>query len=343
MDGSTSSFWDNGRVGKSYTTDGDTWSRIDCGDGISIQELLLGNGTDVPFDGAGPTVDIEHDVIMQCSPRTDKWKQYASKPKGWSDTAWCPEEEIFADYETYNDYNYDKLTSYLSMLDDDDNDCPTTMDITFFTNHTMEEFHKCVGLSYLAGDPQAVMCGVPSSKFDEIYIKAQTYKNYPPQRLEYARTDTEIKMAGARQAFSAGNRETSIQSWHGIDFYEFGQHMVFYANPNDAQSVQDAMQYASELYQLSQRNGATGIRIPVVIMDTDQLFLQENEDDDDPLMPFTCPSTTITATNMSAAATTTTSSSSSAATASSFSLIDSFVTALLSSVFTIAASTVLYN
>jgi len=275
----TAAFWGNDRVGYSYTTDGSTWSRIDCGNGVSISEMLLGDK--VPFDDAGPVVDPATAAIMQCSPRTDAWKNYASKPKGWDEGNYCPEES-FADYETYTEYNYNKLSTYQSSITATAEDCEQFMEEA--TSGGLDSLdHNLYGQCLIQSAPQQVMCGIPPEKFDEIYIPAQKFENWPEGRQNLAEQGL--------PAFISGGREVSIEPWNGVGFNEFGNHMVFYANYGDDQSVQDALDHANDFYEKSQLNGGSPIRIPVVIMNPDNMWLQDDDDDDTQLLPFTCPTT----------------------------------------------------
>ena len=70
--------------------------------------------------------------------------------------------------------------------------------------------------------------------------------------------------------------------------------MVFYADYGDDKSIDEALGHAKDFYQKSQLNGGTPIRIPVVIMNPDNMWLQE-----DGLQPppFTCPTTNATTNN----------------------------------------------
>ena len=283
---SASSFWDNDRVGYSFTTDGATWNRIDCGNGPARAELLLGDS--VPFIGAGPIVDPANDVIMQCSPRTEAWEKYASMPEGWNETNYCP-AETFDDYETYIEYNYNKLSTYLSSIVDEET-CNEFKEKIFSgvldresldTNKT-ELSVQCEVLD----QPQQVMCGVPPSKFDSIYVPAQKYKNWPTRRQQ---------MAEAGGSFTTGHRETAIQPWSGIGFNEFGQHMVFYANYEDEESIEEALEHAKDFYEKSQLGGSSPIRVPVVVMNPDSMWLDDDDQDTQQQPPpFTCPPTSRT-------------------------------------------------
>ena len=289
-----SSFWENDRVGYFFTTDGSTWSNIDCGNGVSVQELLLGDT--VAFDGAGPVTNPETETIMQCSPRTDAWKEYASMPKSWDENNYCP-NEIFADYETYIDYNYDKVLTYLSSMTVTKEDCETFFagysnttieSLDFYKNQT--EFNLSGQCSLLLGSPQAVTCGIPPSKFDSIYIPAQKYKNWPKERQNLTKQ--------GYPAFATGYREVAVKPWHGLGFPDFGQHMVFYGDYGDEESIQTALEHAKDFYEKSQMNGATPIRIPVVVMNPDNMWLQGDDDYNTSSSaqqqppPFTCPSST---------------------------------------------------
>mmetsp|Transcript_44718 Transcript_44718/g.50659 ORF Transcript_44718/g.50659 Transcript_44718/m.50659 type:complete len:532 (+) Transcript_44718:111-1706(+) len=324
-------FWDNNRVGNSWSTDGSSWSRIDCGNGISVQELLLGNDN-IPFNDAGPAVDPETDVIMQCSPPTVEWENYASKPKGWDENNYCP-DETYADYQTYNEYNYNKVSTYMSSMTLTLDDC--TLD--FFSNQT-GDFNNKFGQCYVLTASQSLMCGIPPSKFDSVYIPAQKYENWPKEREE---------LAAEFVGYATNNRETSVRPWNGVGFNEFGQHLVFYANYDDDDSVQEALGYANDFYEKSQLNGGSPIRIPVVIMNTENMWLQDDADDNNKngsqSPPFTCPSTSTTS------ATTTSSSANSNSTvgvddedfASSANFLVGSISTLLSSVFIVAV--VLYS
>ena len=291
-------FWDNKRVGNSWSADGDSWHRIDCGNGISIGELLLGTDN-IPFNDAGPAVDPETDVIMQCSPPTVEWENYASKPKGWDENNYCP-EETYADYQTYIEYNYNKVSTYMSSLTLTLDDCASPDTLGNLTGDFNHLFGQCAVLYA----PQSLMCGIPPSKFDSVYIPSQKYKNWPKEREE---------LAAEMLSFTTGDRETSVRPWHGVGFNEFGQHLVFYANYDDEDSVQEALGYANDFYEKSQLNGGSPIRIPVVIMNTDNMWLQDDDDDDNnkngsQSPPFTCPSSSTTSTTTTSSSANTNSS-----------------------------------
>ena len=273
---SESSFWDNNRVGYSWTTDGDSWNRINCGNGISVKELSLGDETG--FDDAGPAVDPSTGVVMQCPPSTKQWQEYASRPEGWE--RYCPEES-FSDFETYNSYNYNKVSMYLSDLPFTSEECEEFTSgvdsINDFLSNNVTLDQTCL----LYTTPATLTCGISSSKFDDIYIPAQKFVNRPEERKELAKTIP---------AYTISNgRETVIKSWHGVGFNEFGRNMVFYADYGDDKTIDEALEHAKDFYQKSQLNGGTPIRIPVAIMNPDNMWLQE---DGIQPPPFTCPNTT---------------------------------------------------
>ena len=94
--------------------------------------------------------------------------------------------------------------------------------------------------------PFTLMCGIPQSKFDSLYIPAQQFVNWPEERKELP----------------------TYKSWHGVGCIEFGRNMVFYANYGDDKSIDEALEHAKDFYQKSQVNGGTPVPIPVVIMNT---------------------------------------------------------------------------
>ena len=125
------------------------------------------------------------------------------------------------------------------------------------------------------------------------YIPAQKYKNWPKERQNLTKQ--------GYPAFTTGNREVAVKPGMVWDFRILGSTcMVFYGDYGDEESIQTALEHAKDFHEKSQMNGATPIRIPVVVMNPDNIMWLQGDDDyyntsssaQQQPPPFTCPSST---------------------------------------------------
>lgn len=254
----SSSFFDNDRIGYSWANDGDTLSRIDCGNGITWKEMVLG------IDG--PKMDPATGVTMQCPPSSPAWNKYASKPSGWEN--YCP-EEVFSSVSSYYDYLVERVTKDLNLNRTLIDECSS---LNLSASTTPETLATCAQ----ASTPHGLICGIPASKFDDLYVPVQTFHNFPETKQELGkRYPNQLGLA---------SRETLVRSFHGVGFNQLGKNLIFYAD--DTRSLDEALQHAADFYQKSQLGGGKPIRIPVVMLNQDNLFHQE--DGSKPEV-FTCP------------------------------------------------------
>jgi len=195
------SFWDN-RFGKAWPHDGTTNGRVNCGNGAQIFQLALGLG-------GGPQVNPATDVIIQCPPDSPHWSKWALPPT-WED--YCP-ESVFSSSDAY--YNYTQ-----QVWEEFTNNVLTGV---YDPNRTLVKEQEYTG-------PYQPACGIPATKFDEVFIPAVKFENWS-KTGQFRRTLW---------------NEVTLKPWHGMGLNQLGAHIVFFAVAGTEGSEAEALQHAAD-------------------------------------------------------------------------------------------------